>query len=235
MNKAERLFQLVTYLRSRRTVITAQELASRFNVSERTIYRDVQSLSLSGVSIEGEAGVGYLLKPNTTIAPLMFSEAEIEAVVLGMRLVRSSADDELRDHADSALTKIRSVLSEPLMHRLNHRTTSFVVPEFGRQEKAKFGPQIRQAIQQKKTLIVQYEDVTHQVSERELKPLGLLFWGSSWTLAAWCQLREDYRSFRLDRIAALKLNDTQFEEDDHSLQTYLEKQGSLAQATFWPT
>ncbi|MDX1476038.1 MAG: HTH domain-containing protein, partial [Reinekea sp.] len=132
MNKAERLFQLVTYMRSRRTAVTAQELAQRLNVSERTIYRDMQSLVLSGVPVEGEAGVGYLLNSDTTIAPLMFTEAEIEAIVLGMRLVKSWADDEMIASADQAMTKIRSVISEPLMHRLNHRTTPFIVPEYGR-------------------------------------------------------------------------------------------------------
>ena len=234
MNKAERLFQLVTYLRSRRTAVTAHELANRLQVSERTIYRDIQSLTLSGVAIEGEAGIGYLMKRDANIAPLMFSEAEIEAIVLGMRLVKSSADDDLIQHADAALTKIRSVLSEALMHRLNHRTTSFLVPEFGRQAKVKFAHQIRQAISQRRLITIEYSDVHEQTSVRELEPLGLVFWGASWTLASWCKLRQNYRSFRLDRISSLTISDTQIKNEEHTLQQFQAHQGGLAETDFWP-
>ncbi|WP_196160051.1 YafY family protein [Reinekea sp. G2M2-21] len=232
MNKAERLFQLVTYMRSRRTAVTAQELAQRLNVSERTIYRDMQSLVLSGVPVEGEAGVGYLLNSDTTIAPLMFTEAEIEAIVLGMRLVKSWADDEMIASADQAMTKIRSVISEPLMHRLNHRTTPFIVPEYGRTERVRFGEQIRQAIHQDRTVQIEYADAQQHMSERELEPLGLVFWGTSWTLAAWCCLREQYRSFRLDRIKQLVITDRTINRH-HTLQDYLTHQGDDVNTEFW--
>ena len=233
MNKAERLFQLVTYMRSRRTAVTANELASRLNVSERTIYRDIQSLVLTGVPVEGEAGIGYILKTDTTIAPLMFTESEIEAMVLGMRLVKSWADDDMIDSADQALTKIRSVISEPLMHRLNHRTTPFLVPEFGRTERVKFGQEIRTAIHRNKTILVHYSDAKQNLSERELEPLGLVFWGNSWTLAAWCLLRQSYRSFRLDRIASLTLSERDIDSEKHTLTEYLADQGNQVDTDFW--
>jgi predicted DNA-binding transcriptional regulator YafY len=233
MTKAERLLQLVTYMRSRRTAVTAKTLADRLNVSERTIYRDIQSLVLTGIPVEGEAGIGYLLKSETSIAPLMFSEAEIEAIVLGMRLVKSWGDDETIHHADTALTKIRSVLSEPMMHRLNHRSTPFLVPESNRLGRVKFSETIRQAIQNKKTILIDYTDVKQEVSTRELEPLGLVFWGRSWTLAAWCLLRKDYRSFRLDRIIDLTITDRDLEFTEHTLQTYIDFQGNEIDTSFW--
>lgn len=233
MNKAERLLNLVTYMRSRRTAVTAKELSERLNVSERTIYRDMQSLVLTGVPIEGEAGIGYLLKAETSIAPLMFSEAEIEAIVLGMRLVKSWADDELIHHAEEALTKIRSVVSEPMMHRLNHRATPFLVPEAGRAMRVKFSNDIRHAIQLRKTVIVTYSDAQQQNSERELEPLGLVFWGTSWTLVAWCLLRNDYRSFRLDRIQSLTITENNIDSTEHTLKAYLAEHGETVDTDFW--
>jgi predicted DNA-binding transcriptional regulator YafY len=233
MTKAERLLNLVTYMRSRRTAVTARELADRLVVSERTIYRDIQSLALTGVPIEGEAGIGYVLKTETSIAPLMFSESEIEALVLGMRLVKSCGDDEIIKQADSALTKIRSVISEPMMHRLNHKSTPFIVSEYGREERVKFGDRIRSAMQNRKSVIIEYTDIKQNVSKRELMPLGLVFWGTSWTLAAWCLLRQDYRSFRLDRIINLTETDREQNYSEHSLQTYLAKQGDKTDTSFW--
>jgi predicted DNA-binding transcriptional regulator YafY len=233
MTKAERLLNLVTYMRSRRTAITASELADRLEVSERTIYRDIQSLMLTGIPIEGEAGVGYLLNSETSIAPLMFSESEIEALVLGMRLVKSCGDNEIIQQADSALTKIRSVISEPMMHRLNHKATPFLVPEYGRENRVKFGEEIRSAIQKKKSIVIRYTDNKQAESERELEPLGLVFWGASWTLAAWCLMRQDYRSFRLDRIIELTLTERDTAPNEHNLQSYLASQGEQTDTHFW--
>jgi predicted DNA-binding transcriptional regulator YafY len=233
MNKAERLLNLVTYLRSRRTAVTARELSERLHVSERTIYRDIQSLTLSGVPVEGEAGIGYLLKTESSIAPLMFSESEIEAIVLGMRLIKSWADDDIINNAESALTKIRAVVSEPLMHQLNHRTTPFLVPDTGRADRVRFGEKIRSAIHQNKTVLIDYIDVKQSLSRRELEPLGLVFWGTSWTLVAWCLLRNDYRSFRLDRIQQLDISDNNFQANEHSLEDYLKQQGETVDTSFW--
>jgi len=233
MNKAERLLHIVTYMRSRRTVVRAAELADRLNVSERTIYRDVQSLVLSGIPIEGEAGIGYLLNSKTSIAPLMFNEDEIDALVLGARLIKAWGDDGMISAADSALTKIRSVISEPLMHKLNHRTTPILVPELNRSEKVKFSDQIRLAINQSKTISIDYSDVKNDISTRELEPLGLIFWGNNWTLVAWCFLRDNYRTFRLDRINDLNLTENTFFETGHSLADYVASFGQEVDTRFW--
>jgi len=233
MNKAERLLHIVTYMRSRRRAVTAIELSERLDVSERTIYRDVQSLVLSGVPIEGEAGIGYLLSTESTIAPLMFTESEVEALMLGARLIKAWGDDGMVASADSALTKIRSVIPEKLMHDLNHRTTPFLVPEIGRAEKVKFGDHIRKAIAQQCTVSIEYTDAKDSLSQRELEPLGLLFWGATWTLVAWCRLRDDYRTFRLDRIETLTITDHPFQTTSHSLKQYIAKYSANADTDFW--
>jgi predicted DNA-binding transcriptional regulator YafY len=163
----------------------------------------------------------------------MFSESEIEALVLGMRLVKACGDNDIIQQADSALTKIRSVISEPMMHRLNHKATPFLVPEYGREHRVKFGEEIRSAIQQQKSIVIRYTDNNQAESERELEPLGLVFWGASWTLAAWCLMRRDYRSFRLDRIIELTLTDHDITPNEHSLKSYLASQGEQTDTHFW--
>ncbi len=234
MNKAERLLEIFTYLRSRRTAVTALTLADRFNVSERTIYRDVQSLILSGVPIEGEAGIGYLVRTDASLAPLMFTEPQIEALMLGVRLVKQLGDDGMVGAADEALTKIRAVIPEPLMQRLNHKQTSMLVPEYGRDERIQHGELIRHAITQCQVLNLQYKDGKEKISERNVEPLGLVLWGMTWILVAWCQLRQDYRSFRLDRIKGISTTQEYFAaNDERSFQAYLQQYDGSIDTQFW--
>ncbi|NQZ31166.1 MAG: YafY family transcriptional regulator [Oceanospirillaceae bacterium] len=226
MRKAERLFQLLTLMRGRRTVITAQTLAEYFDVSDRTIYRDIQALTLSGVPIEGEAGVGYRLKPGFSIPPLMFSPQELEALLLGVRMVQRFADTQLGIAADSALCKIQAILPDKLHFDHAIKPEWMLVPDFSTNENAKFGEQIRAAIKNKNILNLEYETESKQLSNRKVRPLGLIFWGKVWTLVGWCELREDYRSFRLDRIKSLLRNEeTYLEQADISLQNFLDQQG----------
>lgn len=234
MNKAERLLKLISYLRSRRTAVTAQALADHLGVSERTIYRDIQSLVLSGVPVDGEAGVGYLLDPRATLAPLMFTEQEIEAVMLGTRLVRAWGDDDMHDAADSALEKIRAVLPETMLHSLSRRRTPFLVPDNARSDKVRHGKTLREAIHKHRVLSLDYTDVEGKSSRRCVEPLGLVFWGASWTLIAWCRLREDFRSFRLDRMQGAKLQDENFEvRDGRALEDYLRQYYPDIDTGYW--
>ncbi len=203
MRKAERLFQLLTLLRGRRTVITARSLAEHLQVSERTIYRDMQSLSLSGVPIEGETGVGYRLKAGFTIPPIMFSPQELEAILLGARMVQRWGDQELGKAADSALTKIRAILPDKLHFEHAIKPEWLLVPDYSSGENARHGEQIRAAIKSLRVLSINYRTEDQQSSDREIWPLGLVFWGNVWTLISWCELRHAYRSFRLDRIIKL--------------------------------
>jgi len=203
MRKSERLFQIVNILRGRRSVITAEQLSERLDVSERTIYRDMQALVLSGMQIESEAGVGYRLKPKFDIPPLMFDERELEALLLGVRMVQGWSGEKMGKAADSALHKIHSVLPDEL-HRLYVQQPEWlIVPSIYRERRARHSDEIQESIKNKFKLAITYQREDGQSSQRIVWPLGLVFWGSAWTLIAWCESRQDYRMFRLDRMNEL--------------------------------
>lgn len=234
MKKPERLLQLMTILRGRRTSITAEQLAEKLSVSERTVYRDIQSLISTGVDIDGEAGVGYRLRPGDSLPPLMFNESEIEALMLGIRLVKSWSDDQLGASADKALQKIRASLPDKLLHELEHRHTTFIVPDYMKKQKVKYSDVIRQAIAEKRIVTLDYTTEENIFSTRNIQPLGMIFWGAAWTLAAWCELRNDYRLFRLDRIKRCHITDSTFElSDDKSLKNYLQQYSPEVKTGFW--
>ncbi|EDM59924.1 TonB-dependent receptor, partial [Vibrio parahaemolyticus AQ3810] len=221
MSKSERLFELLTLLRAKRYAVTAKELAERMEVSERTIYRDIQSLLSSGVPIQGEAGVGYLLQAGSHLPPLMFSEKEMMALELGMRMVRAWSDAELAEASHSASTKILSVLPDKLKQQVED--CPLIVPDYHTQsETAKRGQLLRHAIDHQFKVSLDYQDESGQVTERKIQPLGQFFWGKVWTLVAWCELRDDYRQFRLDRIQALRMHDEEFQSaETKSLKHYI--------------
>jgi predicted DNA-binding transcriptional regulator YafY len=222
MRRADRLFQIVQLLRRSRAT-TAAQLATELEVSERTIYRDVQDLALSGVPIQGEAGVGYALPVHFELPPLMFDAAEIEALVLGARMVQGWTDDQLARAARSALSKIENVLPEALAARLE--TSKLFVPDFhvdrGQREQMR---SVRQGLDESRVLRLDYGDELGRRSSRAVRPLGLFYWGGSWTLLGWCELRTDFRSFRLDRIAAVELLARTFApEDGRRLEDFLDR------------
>ena len=234
MRKSERLLQLLVLLRGRRRASTANELANRLQVSERTIYRDIQSLQLSGVDIVGEAGVGYCLQPGSGIPPLMFNEKELEALVLGIRLVKGWADDELCAAASTAQDKIKAVLPPKTQQVHEHKLTKYLVPDYHRQSHVKFSVIIRSGIDRYTVLEIKYRDEKEKASTRQVKPLGLMFWGAKWTLVAWCQLRDDYRLFRLDRIADAKLTEESFDTSEScSFEHYVQKFVPDISTDFW--
>jgi predicted DNA-binding transcriptional regulator YafY len=201
MRRADRLFQIAQYLRGRR-LTTAKQLADWLAVSERTIYRDIRDLSLSGVPVEGEAGVGYRVKAGFDLQPLMFSPDEIDALVIGMRMVQAWGGPQLAASAAASLAKI--TLALPKDKRDFVEATALFAPAFhidpmhGERLET-----IRQAIGRKRTLQLDYVDAQDRASHRIIWPLALSFWGGGWTIAAWCETRSDFRSFRLDRIRAL--------------------------------
>lgn len=210
MRRADRLFQLVQILRNKR-LVTARELAERLEVSERTIYRDIQDLSLSGVPIEGEAGVGYHLRYSLDIPPLMFTAAEIEALVVGARILKAWGGSELGSSAQSVLDKVHAVIPAELHHHLE--ASKLFAPRFGLREDLETTLDVcRNAIARQRYLHLAYQRADGTPSEREVKPLGLFFWGNVWTLAGWCELRGSFRNFRLDRMGHLQVLDKTFAE-----------------------
>ncbi len=211
MRRADRLFQIVQYLRGRR-LTTAKQLASWLSVSERTVYRDIRDLSLSGVPIEGEAGIGYRLSAGFDLPPLMFDLAEIEALTIGARMVQSWGSPELAKAAELALAKIAAILPAPRRAALE-RTRLFAL----RFEEPRYGAMLdtlRRAIAQREVTLLDYHDAAQRTSVRAVWPLGLYFWGGSWTLAAWCELRTDFRNFRLDRVESAVSAGREFPDQD---------------------
>lgn len=196
MRRADRLFQIVQILRSRR-LTTAQQLAERLEVSTRTVYRDVQDLCLSGIPIEGEAGVGYLLRQEVNVPPLMFNEAELEAIQVGMRMVQAWGGSELSSAAKQAMIKVEAVLPQ----RLQEYQSLMFAPDFYiDHEEFKFLDTLRKASRLREYLLMDYRDAKDDYSQRQIRPLAIYFWKGTWTLLAWCELRNDFRNFRVDRI-----------------------------------
>lgn len=223
MSKSERLFELLTLLRSKRFAVTASQLAQQMEVSERTIYRDIQSLLNSGVPIQGEAGVGYLLQADSHLPPLMFTDKEMMALELGMRMVRAWSDDELASASKSASAKILSVLPDRLKQQIE--AFPIFVPEIHTStHNATRGKMLRHATDAKLKIEIDYSDQHGNKTVRRLQPLGQIFWGKLWTLVAWCELRDDYRHFRIDRIEKLNILDQEFEtSEDKCLEHYIKQ------------
>lgn len=217
MRRADRLFTIVQLLRGGRHV-TARRLAERLQVSERTIYRDVDELTLCGVPIEGHAGRGYRLPKTFEIPPLMFERHEIEALVVGVRLVEAWCGPDLAASARSALARIRGAVPGALVDRVDDARV--YAPRFARRAPQHFEI-TRQAIDQRRRLEVHYRGEDGSLSERVIRPLGLYFWGKIWTVAAWCEMRNDFRSFRLDRVREPNLRESFDDEPDKSLDAFL--------------
>jgi predicted DNA-binding transcriptional regulator YafY len=225
MRRADRLFRIVQYLRGRR-LTTAQQLAHWLQVSERTIYRDVRDLSITGTPIEGEAGVGYRLKGGMELPPLQFELEEIEALVLGARMVEAWSGPQLGAAAVAALAKVASAL--PADRRRWLETSRAYVPamHIPKQIGERF-EKLRYAIRERRVVDFVYADDKKQLTGRCVRPLSLYFWGEHWTLGAWCELRKDFRSFRIDRVIRLKLSDRKFnDEAGKRLSDFLAAQGA---------
>ncbi|MDH3234202.1 MAG: YafY family transcriptional regulator [Alphaproteobacteria bacterium] len=201
MRRADRLFQIVQYLRGGR-LLTAARLAESLEVSERTIYRDIADLQASGVPIDGEAGVGYVMRDGYDLPPLMFTRDEIVALVAGARLIRAWGGAAMARAAEEALVKIDSVLPDAERGRANKVEIHAIALEMTPGVRARID-EIERAVEARRRLTVAYTDAEDRATERTVRPLGLWFWGKVWTLVAWCELRDDFRMFRLDRIARM--------------------------------
>ena len=201
MRRADRLFQIVQHLRGGR-LVTARMLGERLEVSERTIYRDIADLIANGVPIDGEAGVGYIMRSGFDLPPLMFTRNELTALTLGARFVKAWGGAELARAAEEALVKIEAVLPER-EKRMLEETPLFALG-FGMSDVTRATiDRLDDAIRGQKRMHLAYASLDEEMSERDVRPLGLYYWGKTWTLAAWCELRADFRSFRADRIAEL--------------------------------
>ena len=211
MRRADRLFQIVQTIRGRR-LTTAKHLSDRLEVSERTVYRDVADLQAQGVPIEGEAGVGYRLGKGFDLPPLMFTTAEAQALVAAVRVAQTWLDPALAAASVDALSRVMSVL--PSAERAAAESLVVIVPQWGLEPLVQQRlQQLREAAQTKHLVHMRYKDLSDKTSQRSLRPLGVFYWGKVWTLAAWCETRDAFRSFRIDRIEELEVLEARFAEE----------------------
>jgi predicted DNA-binding transcriptional regulator YafY len=231
MRRADRLFQVVQMLR-RGKVVTAGAIARELEVSLRTVYRDVQDLMASGVPIEGEAGVGYCLQRGFDLPPLMFDSDEIQALVLGARMVQAFADDRLAGNARNLLAKIEQVVPDRL--RASFSRPELEVPAAMCPEVRAGVEKVRRAIDERRKLEFRYRDQQGQETARVVRPLCLAFWGTKWTAGAWCELRDDFRSFRSDRMRDVAVGDPFADEPDKTLARYLQSLEHSLREKGWP-
>jgi predicted DNA-binding transcriptional regulator YafY len=220
MRRADRLFDILQHLRGGR-LVTARRLAERLEVSERTIYRDIADLQASGIPIDGEAGVGYLLRSGFDLPPLMFTEAEIEAASLGLRMAAAWGGARVAAAANEALIKVEAVLPDRLASKLADTRLYAVPGVMLRPEDRERLDQVHEAINRRRRLDVVYEDQEGGRSERMIRPLALYYWGRVWTVAAWCELRDDFRSFRPDRFVSVEARDAFPRERGRELSDFL--------------
>lgn len=211
MRRADRLFRITQTLRSDRW-LTARALAESLEVSERTIYRDIQDLSLSGIPIIAEAGLGYRLMEGFRLPPLMFDEEELEALLLGVRMVGVWSEPMLAKAAERAVARIEAVLPERLLPELAR--SAILVPPYGPEAAVSDALHLlRQAVRNQRKVMFHYQRADGERSVRTVRPLGLAYWGRTWTLVAWCELRDAFRHFRLDRMEDLLERGERFEHE----------------------
>lgn len=225
MNRIDRLTAMLIHLQSKR-IVKAEELSTRFDISLRTVYRDVRALMEAGVPIGSEAGTGYFIVDGYHLPPVMFSQDEAGAMLLAAKLVEKMADQSIGEAFESALTKIKSVLNDPGREHLEslhthievHRAPGDSGPGFPN----RFLTDIQNAVVQKKAIEIEYlSRYRDELTTRVVEPIGLFYYSNAWHLIAWCRFRNDYRDFRGDRIGKLTLTDSTFAHRDHiSLQEY---------------
>ena len=218
MRRAERLFRLVNEMRSRE-VCRADELAEQFEVSVRTIYRDIAHLQGSGLPIEGEAGVGYLLRPGFDLPNVTFTYDQIDALAIGLSFVETIGDPTLSAAAKAARAKLQASLPQPEDRKLAD------APYYSLQRKGGSAgaiESIRQAIREQRMVEITYQDAEGKGSSRAIRPLVVWDFTDGWMFSAWCELRQDFRTFRMDRISSLTLTDIRFDNDPaKGLQAFL--------------
>lgn len=213
MKKTERLFRIIDRLRGHKQAVTADQIALEMGVSVRTIYRDMKTLESQAIPVEGEAGVGYMLGAGFDAPPLAFDRDELDALTIGLRLVGREADPILKGAALSALEKIRSVANPAL----KYDEPPFYAPDFGRHEHLHMLSLMRLAIRHANVIDLEYEALSGERTLRTIKPLALVFFPNAHLVSVWCQLRQDFRNFRIDKIISARESGENFAREKSGL------------------
>ncbi len=216
MRKASRLFEIIQTLRLANHPITAQQMAEKLEVTQRSIYRDIAALQSMRVPIEGERGIGYILRPGFHLPPLMFTPEETEAIVLGMALTKRTADRELREASARVLDKIAAALPGPLREAIISRTLYAWGRVADAPEAIDFA-MIRGAIRDEEALDIDYVNEHQQATTRRIRPIAVIHYAESEVVVAWCELREAIRNFRVDRISACRQTGRHFRREGDRL------------------
>lgn len=225
MNRIDRLFGILTLLQSKKYV-PAESIAARFGISIRTVYRDVKALCEQGIPVSFEQGKGYFVVQGYFLPPVAFSSEEANALLLMETMVQGFADKSIRKHYSSALQKVKAVLRstqkdsvEALLPSIRIQLPQWLQPDY------EYLSTLQQCIAAKTVVSLCYTDVRQQATERCIEPIGLLFYAFSWHLIAWCQLRRDYRDFKVERISAVRNTGNAFTQPSHlSLDEYIKAQ-----------
>ncbi|MDE5421576.1 YafY family transcriptional regulator [Ancylomarina sp. DW003] len=228
MNRIDRLQAILTQLQTKK-VVKAQEIADRFEISLRTVYRDIRALEEGGIPIGAEAGVGYFLDDNYTLPPIMFTTEEASAILMAGKIIPHLSDKNV-DHAfQDALYKIKSVMKaedKELLEKLDHSVKVFTGMSSAPERDSIYLQDIQQALVQSKVLQLKYfAHYNQEFTLREVEPIGLLFYALNWHLIAYCRLRGDYRDFRLDRIKKLEVSHSTYDKKlDNAFEAYLKRE-----------
>lgn len=216
MRRADRLFDIIQALRAAQRPMTAQSLAEQLEVTTRTIYRDIATLQARRVPIEGAAGIGYVLRRGFDLPPLMFTADEIDAITVGARLVRRLRDPGLQRAAENVLSKVATILPEALRSGIS--APPFLVSIGGAEEPQGIDlADLRRAIRETRKLRVTYADAEGRRSARTIWPIAMAYYVDATLLGAWCELRRDYRHFRVERILASAVLDETFPTENGRL------------------
>ncbi len=212
MRRSDRLFDIIQRLRTATRPTTAAALASELEVTPRTVYRDIATLQARRVPIEGAAGVGYVLRKGFDLPPLMFTIDEVEAIAVGARLVRRLRDPKLQESAEAVLAKVTVVLPERLRSHLA-ATPIYVSPGITAEAQGADLADVRAAIRDSRKLYIAYADEKGRRTNRTIWPIAMAYYVDVTLVGAWCELRADYRNFRVERIRSSRVLDEHFDQD----------------------
>jgi len=223
MSRTDLLFQITQIIRSR-PYTTAQYLSDRLHVSTRTVYRYINELSVSGIPILSQTGKGYWIDTNFDLTPVHLSDEELLALNLGAKLVKAFSDPFLADAAQQVLDKIHQVTPKSKTHILN-QSKIHTPDKLIDKQTSNYLAHIRQASERSLKVCISYKDQHKQITDRIIWPLALAFWGQSWTMATWCEKRESFRAFRVDRITSMHCLNIAFPNDsDKNLKAFIKSQ-----------
>lgn len=221
MRRADRLLDIIHFLRRHNRAVTAQRISEEFEICTRTVYRDIQDLMSSGIPIKGEAGVGYVIDKDYYLPPIAFDADELAAISLGINMVSQWTDSQFAEKANSAFNKV--LAASRIGRQLDSpQFNTHTAPLISQTIKTEHFSSVRDCIHTRRKIVIEYVDSQNSTTSRTIRPLALIFFNSNWLIAAWCEKRATFRHFRLDRIQKIHCQEAIFPNDaDKNLEAYM--------------